>query len=367
MRIGIMLTGDYSWAGGLYYSLNIIKMLQDIATEKNLTVVAIINNSTPKNLSGELPASVEVANLDAKSLFYKLFYKVLGGRFEADINRLKLDVLYPMIAFQPSYSRLNCKVLYWLYDFQHKFLPELFSEEELKRRDRTFSDIARYGEDIVFSSQDSKHHFEQFFPDSKAKKHVYNFVSLPEGSDETKSSNFSLPSKYFIVCNQFWPHKNHKVVLKALNELVKQKIAVHVVFTGKNDDQRSKHYVDDLQNYIHEHQLKDQVTLTGFLSRADQVNLMRHSVAVIQPSLFEGWSTVVEDAKALNQLVLAGDIPVNREQIEKNVAFFEPQDHLQLTSLMKSVINGVIARSPVNYTENISRSKQVLIDLFKIQ
>lgn len=367
MRIGIILTGDYSWAGGLYYSLNIIKSLQEIANGRDLRVVAIINASTPKNLLAELPATVEIANLDTKSLFYKLFYKVLGGRFEADINRLKLDVLYPMIAFQPSHSRLNCKVLYWLYDFQHKFLPELFSEEELKRRDRTFSDIARYGKDIVFSSQDSKHHFEQFFPDSKAKKHVYNFVSLPERGDETKPPDFSLPSKYFIVCNQFWPHKNHKVVLKAINELVKQNVAVHVVFTGKNDDQRSKQYVDDLQKYIHEHQLKDHVTLTGFISRADQLNLMRHSIAVIQPSLFEGWSTVVEDAKALNQFVLAGDIAVNREQIEKNVAFFEPQEHLLLTSLMKRMINGDISGSPVNYAENIARSKEVLIDLFKIQ
>ena len=33
----------------------------------------------------------------------------------------------------------------------------------------------------------------------------------------------------------------------------------------------------------------------------DQLRLMKESLGVIQPSLFEGWSTVIEDAKALNK------------------------------------------------------------------
>ena len=44
------------------------------------------------------------------------------------------------------------------------------------------------------------------------------------------------------------------------------------------------------------------------------MQLMRRSLAVIQPSLFEGWSTVVEDARALGKRIAISDIPVHLEQ-----------------------------------------------------
>jgi len=39
------------------------------------------------------------------------------------------------------------------------------------------------------------------------------------------------------------------------------------------------------------------------LPRDTQLSVMRHADAILQPSLFEGWSTVIEDAISLqNQL-----------------------------------------------------------------
>ena len=38
----------------------------------------------------------------------------------------------------------------------------------------------------------------------------------------------------------------------------------------------------------------------------------------MQPSLCEGWGTVLEDAKVLDKAVLLSDIPVHREQKNEN-------------------------------------------------
>jgi len=43
---------------------------------------------------------------------------------------------------------------------------------------------------------------------------------------------------------------------------------------------------------------------------------MKNAQAVIQPSFFEGWSTVVEDAKSLNQHIIVSDLEVHKEQLE---------------------------------------------------
>ena len=367
MRIGIILTGDYSWAGGVYYSLNIIKLLHSLSLSKKIKIVVIVNSDTPADLIKEIPTqNTELSYLDKKNFFYKVYHKLKGDRFIADINRLNLDILYPLISYDPSHAKLNCKPMYWLYDFQHKFLPELFSSEEIKQRDLVFENIASHGKDIVFSSHNSKSHFEKFFPNSKANKYVYNFVSLIENHNKEITISAAIPKTYFIVCNQFWPHKNHLTVLKALNHLLQQNKHVHIVFTGKYNDERSKTYVDSLKNYIKENQLENNITLTGLISREEQVELIKKAWAVIQPSFFEGWSTVVEDAKALGKFMILSDIGVNREQVKEYVKFFKPEDYLQLAKHIQELYLKELLPGTANYNENIKTAKDDLVKLFKI-
>jgi hypothetical protein len=76
--------------------------------------------------------------------------------------------------------------------------------------------------------------------------------------------------------------------------------------------------------YIHLNDLHDNIRILGYMDRVEQLCIMKHSIAIIQPSLFEGWSTVVEDAKALNKYVLLSNLDVHREQISINASFFDP-------------------------------------------
>jgi glycosyltransferase involved in cell wall biosynthesis len=54
--------------------------------------------------------------------------------------------------------------------------------------------------------------------------------------------------------------------------------------------------------------------------------LMRQSLAVLQPSLFEGWSTTVEEAKSVGKSVILSDIPVHHEQDPPAAVYFDPHD-----------------------------------------
>src|SRR5690606_13213676 len=81
--------------------------------------------------------------------------------------------------------------------------------------------------------------------------------------------------------------------------------------------------------------LVDRVKLLGLVPRDKQVAIFRHATLVVQPSLFEGWSTVVEDVKALGRPILASDLDVHREQLrpETSVApfgFFPATDDVAL-------------------------------------
>jgi hypothetical protein len=66
---------------------------------------------------------------------------------------------------------------------------------------------------------------------------------------------------------------------------------------------------------------------------------MKHAQAIIQPSLFEGWSTVVEDAKAMNQTIILSDLRVHKEQTDdyEPKLFFNPNNENDLVEKMLSL------------------------------
>jgi glycosyltransferase involved in cell wall biosynthesis len=56
---------------------------------------------------------------------------------------------------------------------------------------------------------------------------------------------------------------------------------------------------------------------------ADIAPLMRASVALLNPSTFEGWSTTVEEAKASGVPMLLSDLDVHREQAGEGAEYFD--------------------------------------------
>jgi glycosyltransferase involved in cell wall biosynthesis len=129
------------------------------------------------------------------------------------------------------------------------------------------------------------------------------------------------------------------LVFQAIWELKKRRKDFQVVFTGKMNDYRNPNYINKLKKYINQFQLLDEALFLGVINREEQLALMKGAKAVIQPSKFEGWSTVNEDAKSLGKYVLASSIPVNIEQMLDKAAYFEIDNHTALAELMNNVLN----------------------------
>jgi glycosyltransferase involved in cell wall biosynthesis len=66
---------------------------------------------------------------------------------------------------------------------------------------------------------------------------------------------------------------------------------------------------------------------------------MRACRAVINPSLFEGWSTTVEEAKSLGKQAIVSDLPVHREQAPLRCMYFDPRDPEKLADALWLVWN----------------------------
>jgi glycosyltransferase involved in cell wall biosynthesis len=93
-------------------------------------------------------------------------------------------------------------------------------------------------------------------------------------------------------------------------------------------------YVDQLRDFIETNGLKHNVKILGLINYCDVLFLMRNSLAVLNPSNFEGWSSSVEEAKSMGKSVILSRIGVHVEQNPPNGRYFEPDDAIGLSQIL---------------------------------
>jgi glycosyltransferase involved in cell wall biosynthesis len=235
-----------------------------------------------------------------------------------------------------------CPTLFWMQDFQHCYYPKYFSLYERARRNRNVRISLRTGH-ILFSSYSAAADFRHFFPHlCGVQAHVLQFTPLVYENEKPLTRNelefkYNLQGDYFFLPNQFWQHKNHMVVIEAMHRLP---ATFQVVSTGQLSDSRDNAHISEIMARIKQYSLGNRFRLLGVVPRVDLLGLMHHASCVINPSLFEGWSSTVEEAKYLGKRVLLSDIPVHREQDPTDAIFFSPLDPDELAHAMERVKDG---------------------------
>jgi glycosyltransferase involved in cell wall biosynthesis len=288
-------------------------------------------------------------------------YAIGTNQFIKDlIIRHDLDVVYPFYDYVGKIkTNGRCRYVAWFPDFQHKFYPAYFSKTNLWLRDFRLRRFVKKGTDLVLSSEDAASHLRHFYKiPPQLKVHVVPFVSIIDMDFlnlKGVREKYDVPEKYFIVSNQFYKHKNHKVVFDAIANLKAKRSDFVVVCTGKMEDYRNPQYIEELLATIKDNGLEAHVRMLGVIPRKDQLWLMKNSLAVIQPSTFEGWSTVVEDAKTVQQQIILSDIGVHKEQMGDWAFYFDPKDAAGLALHMEHFISGTAVHKPVfnNYDERV--------------
>jgi len=243
------------------------------------------------------------------------------------------------VLFHPSEVVLPNSIknhLYWIPDLQEVHLPHLFSEDYIASRKKSQQELLSSDKHILFSSNDACTDFEKLYPSAKSKKYVVNFsVFHPNylhiNIEQIKDKYQLRDVPYFFSPNQFWKHKNHIVVLKAIKRITENyNFNFQILFSGKEFDHRNPTYFNEIKDYVAENGLQDHIKFLGFIDRSEQLCFMKNALAVIQPSLFEGWSSVVEDAKAMNQNLIVSSLQVHQEQLGPLAYYFNPNDENEL-------------------------------------
>lgn len=329
-----------NWIGGVYYIKNIIFcLLQSESLRSKYKIFVFVGN--------EYRDIFEV--FDSRIDMYIYQTSIIPKRHKEFKNKIKdIECKYIYNYQISSYGiRKIKKGIFWIADFQHKHFPEYFTKKELFVRNIKYKILSQLNINLVLSSREALRDFNKYYTPYKAKVHVIHFVSYIE--EELKKITPELENKilrqyslnkYVYIPNQFWQHKNHIVVLKAIEKIFKNNELKEFkfVFTGELSDYRNPEYIKKIGKLMGEDIFLERVLNLGFVKREEQLVIMKNAELIIQPSLFEGWGTVLEDAKVLDKKILLSDIPVHREQMNENCFLFNPYDPEELRLLITRAV-----------------------------
>ena len=343
LHIGFAAQGGAGWAGGVEYIRNLARAVREAQPGARIALFCGEHHAQDWEPSRELFDAVVPVAVRRRGGIMEV-WRGRNREFRRAIEGSGCDFLYPL-TYDNAYNlgvtfpigALPCAWAGWIPDFQHRHLPQLFSEKEIKKRDAGIAALAQEARTIVLSSESAAEDFRKFYPAHAAKARVLTFGTFPNAAwyeDFTDEDLAWLPRRYFAVCNQFWSHKNHGVIFRALELLAREGIRPSVVCTGALVDYRQPDHAERLLQQAHRAGIGAQVMLLGLVPRRLQIEIVRRSLAVLQPSLFEGWSTIVEDARVLGKATLLSDLPVHREQNPPGAQFFPPTDAEALARLL---------------------------------
>jgi glycosyltransferase involved in cell wall biosynthesis len=170
-------------------------------------------------------------------------------------------------------------------------------------------------------------------------------------------------NKYFIVSNQFWLHKNHKIVFRAFSIFLKKNPRIILICTGSTLDHRNKYYFGEVLELIKSLNIERSIKILNYIKKNEQIALMKKSIAVIQPTSFEGGpgGGSVKDAMALGVPTIISDISVNKEIKYKKNFFFKNNDFFDLSLKMENILKykfQILNNKKIIYKSNLNEIKK---------
>lgn len=344
-KVAFSLLGREGWHAGFVYITNLCRAVQ--MTKNSETAFSLVLSSKDTYVPEDMKHLFHETIVFPPSLRWKGDWFIDQGFkhiFQRDLiqNRFLARHQIKVIAFGVAPRGSRIPTLSWLPDFQHIHLPEMFSPEECEKRNHSFMRIAVNSTRILLLSESVKRDFDSFAPPYAHKARVvrpasYISPTVYETSPKSVADAYHLPGKFIYLPNQFWKHKNHSRVFQAVRLLKDQGIEVIVVCSGNLIDYRHPNYFSELLQMASRLEIRNQIVFLGLIPRDHVFILIRQSICVLNPSLFEGFGLTTDEARSVGKQLLLSDIHVHKEQGPPKAIFFDPRDQEDLAKKIAEI------------------------------
>jgi glycosyltransferase involved in cell wall biosynthesis len=211
-----------------------------------------------------------------------------------------------------------------LVDIQEVFYPEFFTDLDLYNREYHFPGSTRMADRVITISHFSKktivqHH--RISPHKVTVAHLCADKRYYRAAEVARLPQFPLPGGDFVIYPaNYWKHKNHDALLRALRWLKTEKgLKIDAVLTGYDVPNGYP-----LAQKVSEYGLDEQVYYVGYVTVEEMAYLYSKATMLVFPSLFEGFGIPLVEAMAAGCPVVAANATSLPEVGVEAAEYFDP-------------------------------------------
>ncbi|MCX4353392.1 MAG: glycosyltransferase family 1 protein [Lachnospiraceae bacterium] len=342
-KIVVLLDTDPTWGGEHQYALTLMECVKK--ADRNIEFQAVCGNRFWRQWCREHQIKIwdvswpllteKEQRLHIKYPLYSRVYAMYMTQFGKRLNEERIDAVLCTTQgiFIPN---IKPKVIAPVHDLMHRYegrFPEV--REGYENRELLFSSKAKYAWCVLTDSGLGKRQFAESYA-AYIRKKVPHIVSLPyvvpKHILEIEEEFTDAPKKYVFYPAQFWQHKNHINLVKAIKILAAEVKDIHLVLVGSEKNNKKK-----IQKYIAEEKLEDYVTMKGFVSNGSLVYLYRHAVGMIMPSYFGPTNIPPLEAMALGCPVAVSNKYAMPEQVGAAGLLFNPDSPEEIAECIRKL------------------------------
>lgn len=230
-----------------------------------------------------------------------------------------------------------------VWDIQHRthpWFPEVSSHGLWKARDESSRELLGRAALVVCGTSAGAEELERFYAVPRDRvviaPHPTPGWSLAPGDEEPSALT---EGTYFLYPAQFWPHKNHALLVRALALHRRSGSAAALVLVGGDLGVRTR-----IEALARELGVADAVRFPGFVSRSVLRTLYRRACGLVYPAFSGPENLPPLEAFALGCPVANADFPGAREQLGDGALFFDPMSPASIAAAMATLERDAMQR-----------------------
>ena len=261
-------------------------------------------------------------------------------RLAGDLGRLarswRADVLH---ATYVAPYRVPCPMVVSVHDVSFKRYPEFFSWRDRLLFSSLLPASLRRAAGILTLSSHSRDELRQFYPGLRAPIHVvpgapgHLFRPVSAAAADSALVRHGLRRPFLLAVGSVQPRKNLVRLVEAYSVIRRTHPDVQLVIVGPGGFRSAW-----VQRTIVDRGLSESIRLLGYVSEEDLVALYNAAIALVYPSVYEGFGLPVVEAMACGRPVIASNTSSLPEVAGDAALLIDPLDVSALHAAMERLL-----------------------------
>lgn len=263
------------------------------------------------------------------------------------LKRLGGDVLFcPFTA--PFFDDGETPFVSIVHDLQYRYLPENFDPVSRATLGRQLGRVIGGAARIICVSDYVRETLIHAGAPADRVERIYTALHHRFGSTHDVNASAVLtswrllPGRFLFYPSNFWPHKNHATLIRAFDLFLRVPFSsdLKLVLTGAPGPNR-----DRVMELVRQTGIGDRIVFPGFLPEAQFATLLQQSLALVFPSLYEGFGMPVLEAMGAGKPVLCSNVTSLPEIASDASLLFDPHDPVEISRKIKEIESDTALRS----------------------